>query len=611
MTSVSAQLPTSAQDHCKSVIPLELDKEALLKMPISTYKNADDTYTVLSRYEDNVWKIEGSRFSAGTQKQNKTFDFAKVPNEFVAPLKFALKRYDIKYSPAGNTWRNKFHYSNYFLKYLKSIKVSSLKGLPPMLFENYVQHITNKISMQGGQLSTSSKLQHFEAVEWLYINLRGTEWAFPHPWPESSSSHLSGNTGNTGKRTSTNNPIDNATLKIVIPICQDLIAETPKLVSIKEEVASLTQGLILDGAPEAEIAKNIKNAYNRHGFKGEYDFKSKYLEVITATTIVTLCFSGIRFSELAAIETNPIREEIRDGDTYFWLRSYSYKTKVGSTEWMVPEIVKSALAAAQLLTEPCRKEFAAKVSASPAGLEPTQPSELEKRIYLLPTKSGPTEITTASINQQFRKFTQKHGLPHFTTHQFRRTFAVHVAEASYGDLRYLKEHFKHWSMDMTLLYAANDEQSVELYDEIAIEIKNKRFKVLEMVLQEGTTLAGGLAAGIASFRAKNVPIKHFKDTKEMVESISSTIQIWPTGHSWCTNNSAGCGGRSAIHPTRCIRCPESIIEKERHGEVYKRLHEQNLELLNNKEIGPAGQARARRDVEDCELVLSALGLAPE
>jgi integrase len=38
-------------------------------------------------------------------------------------------------------------------------------------------------------------------------------------------------------------------------------------------------------------------------------------------------------------------------------------------------------------------------------------------------------------------------------HQFRRTYARYVARAELGDLLTLRDHFGHWSIDMTTYYA--------------------------------------------------------------------------------------------------------------------------------------------------------------
>ncbi|MDB5935350.1 MAG: hypothetical protein JWQ01_2694 [Massilia sp.] len=49
---------------------------------------------------------------------------------------------------------------------------------------------------------------------------------------------------------------------------------------------------------------------------------------------------------------------------------------------------------------------------------------------------------------------------------YKRLTACYAARSQFGDLRYLRDHFKHWSLDMTLGYAMNESQEMELYLEI-------------------------------------------------------------------------------------------------------------------------------------------------
>ena len=71
------------------------------------------------------------------------------------------------------------------------------------------------------------------------------------------------------------------------------------------------------------------------------------------------------------------------------------------------------------------------------------------------------------LNGEHYRFAKQCGVTiDLTPHMFRRTFACYVAKSAYGDLRYLRQHFKHWSLDMSMMYALNEEQDAELYDEI-------------------------------------------------------------------------------------------------------------------------------------------------
>lgn len=68
------------------------------------------------------------------------------------------------------------------------------------------------------------------------------------------------------------------------------------------------------------------------------------------------------------------------------------------------------------------------------------------------------------------------------THQFRRTYAYFVARSELGDLLTLRDHFGHWSLDMTTYYAdgATDdfESDVELLEMVAKEKLGRQSEVM-------------------------------------------------------------------------------------------------------------------------------------
>jgi len=131
---------------------------------------------------------------------------------------------------------------------------------------------------------------------------------------------------------------------------------------------------------------------------------------------------------------------------------------------------------------------------------------------------------------------------------------------------------------------------------------------VEEFLDEDTIITGGLAKKLISYRSSNESVKTFENRAAMAERISDTVHLRSTGHSWCTSDNAGCGGRSVIEGTECVDCDGSIIEKKRHGEYFKGIYIQQLELRQIDDIGEAGKQRVERDIERCERVLKDLGM---
>ena len=144
-----------------------------------------------------------------------------------------------------------------------------------------------------------------------------------------------------------------------------------------------------------------------------------------------------------------------------------------------------------------------------------------------------------------------------SAHQFRRTFANYAVHSELGDLRALKDHFKHWSITMTTLYAFNDALDAELFEEMLRE----KYLVEEEIKQDwfelDTPITGGdIAQNIMKVREDKELIKSFGSLSAMAKAYSSSIPIRSTGIGWCTNDDeCKCG-----KPDSC----ESGIVDKRH-----------------------------------------------
>jgi hypothetical protein len=193
-----------------------------------------------------------------------------------------------------------------------------------------------------------------------------------------------------------------------------------------------------------------------------------------------------------------------------------------------------------------------------------------------------------------------------SAHQFRRTFANYAVHSELGDLRALKDHFKHWSITMTALYAFNDDLDAELFEELLRE----KYLVEEEIKQDwfelDTPITGGdMAQNIKRVREDGELIKTFCSREDMVKAYSSSIPIRSTGIGWCTNDDeCKCG-----KPDSC----ESGIVDKRHLPYWEGMLVQQMKLmqLDVDDIGEAGIASVKKGMERCEKVLIALGVDVE
>jgi hypothetical protein len=189
-----------------------------------------------------------------------------------------------------------------------------------------------------------------------------------------------------------------------------------------------------------------------------------------------------------------------------------------------------------------------------------------------------------------------------SSHQFRRTFANYVVHSELGDLRALKDHFKHWSITMTALYAYNDSLDRELFEEMLRE----KYWVEEQIKFDWFNLDSPITGGVIADRIMQVRgdedrIKTFKTKRDMVRAYSANIPIRSTGIGWCTNDDDGCMGG------KCDECDHGIVDKN-NQKHWEGMLIQQFELSEVNDIGEAGQAAVAKGMERCEKVLTSLGV---
>ena len=612
---MSKVLKFSAVDTCSPLKLSEFKADDLQTLPISTIKLDDGAYKVISEYGDDVWEIEDGRFPTNKRPYQRKMNFNTLPEQFVDAAKYALKHYDINNNPSGATLVKFFTDLKPFLKYLDRINVTSTRHITPMLCANYVHEVNNTISGKTKEpLSKKTKVNRFIAVEKLHKHSQGTVWAFEHPWVESSAYALAGQIIS-GKRTAKTPIIPDEDLQSLVQYCNELIDKAPRLLAMRDRIDQLRHQYATHSTPSLKLNEELDGFGYEAGLQA---FNAELIRLSTATGVITLTFSGTRNHEFAAIQTDAYRMQDEGDDIYYWLKSHSSKTYERYTEWLVPEIVIKALDVQKAVVEPLRQallvEQQERLMNDPADKRGLEINRFKDHLFLTKCQAEGNQINPLSLyafNHQLKNLCQYVGIDALSSHQFRRTFAVYVAGSQYGDLRYLKRHFKHWSMDMTLLYAFNEQQDEELFNEIGFELKEYKIEVITDWLSEETILTGGVGNRVMAYRSSGEKIRTYESRRKMAETISDTIHLRPTGHSWCTADTGSCGGRSAIEGARCPGCEHSVIERKRHGTWYEDTHKQQLELSQINDMGPAGQQRIERDIEQYEQVLKDLGMLNE
>ncbi|MEQ9130853.1 MAG: tyrosine-type recombinase/integrase [Marinovum algicola] len=577
----------------------------------------DGSHHVLSRYGDPVWTLPDALFAAGTRDAQKKLNFDRVPPAFRELMRSCTARYILsgiegRSRPRGSTIRQYFTSATYYLTWLDDRGIGCFSEVTPLLAQQYVDFCRGLKGRKGEPLAAASLFSRLSAVETLQILSQQTAEPMPHPWPESSANHLAGLTGQGNRH------LQEARTKIIPddvlgPLFQsavDWLGRADDIIEQWEKIQAWTaQGL---------SCHQRRDRANKQGWSiGEANAAARDLQ--SACMVIVLVTSGIRVSELCSLETGCAYTKEGDrGDRYHWLRGVSYKTGAGPCDWLAAELTHRAIAVAERLASPLQSRLAQTIAelhaSNPRDPDITRLSEHASRLFLAVAQNQNNRIGTLSNESvliRLNAFAAQCGVDWpFAPHQFRRTFAVYAAHSAFGDLRYLRDHFKHWSLDMTGLYAMNREQDAELYDEIGLAALGIKTDLLEHWLEPDAILAGGAAEPVRAFRAKSEAVATKHDRADMAKTLSPLVHIRATGVAWCTADTGGCNGGQGAEKTRCGDCGNAIIDESRRP-VWQGIYAQQFELSQLPDIGPGGQERVERDLRRCRKVLTDLGASEE
>lgn len=589
--------------------------------PVTWFKTTSGNYQVISRFDDSEWIYPNTYFPAGENAGDRKIKFQLIPPCFRNEFKKIFWNFASKETPRGKFLVNIFRDANIFFRFLKEFGLESIGDINQIHCSSYVDYLktyTIKSGRRKGKTLKPKTLEmRFAAVEKLHKHALGTIYEFPEPWPDSSSSQLAGTNFHCGSnRKSSTLIIPDQVWKLIFQAASNRLQDAERLFTLKEKIEQLRKES-QEGKISVYYTKlAIKKLLSQEGFNSVHKYYSQYRELRVASVIVILSLSGIRIHELCYLKNNAWYAVDNGNEKLFWMRSISTKTGEGPTEWLIPKLVTKALDVAQKFAAPLQDQLRMQIKCRRdedvnsieafdelAGIDKLFLTKVNK-------KNSNDYVTTASaksIRKSLNKFATSNGIEWgFSPHQFRRTFAHYVARSGLGDIRYLREHFKHWSLDMTMLYAANDAQEDELYDEIIAARNYQEVELITHWLDEKTHVSGGTAPAIRRLRNRNDKVRVYESRREMAQKISETIFIRATGSAWCLADDGGCAGRGGVEKTRCSDCSSSVIDGNKAA-YWKAVLQQQLQLLDLDDLGPAATQRVKRDIERCKTVLMDLG----
>lgn len=614
-----------ASQPCDAHELTESERDAL----IISATQVEGSWVILSRYGDDNWQLDG--FASNVPANAKRLNFGNVPLAFRAVMKAMMYRYLRRgrrggARPKGAILKSTFSQALHFLRYLESIKVNHLGAVTPMVCATYVDackaHRQTRRS-RGQPLSQRGLHVRFIAVEAIYdLSHHTNDPMHLHPWPETSAKAMAGLTGRQAHRGKTPLLPDDVFCTLFERAYQQ-VERGQQLLDLRDALDALEAQRKRKGrTPEAIVWAKNRYLVDQNWEDGLRAFNKALIDLRTSCYILLASTSGCRNHELTNLQLGAHnRTQDNEGTVYHWMRSRTDKTDAGLHDWMIPEAAVRALRIMERWAEPYQAMITAEIEqrrrANPHDPQISEAQKHRHAIFLGATMGESNRVRTLSStswNPYLKAFAKDCGLSwSLTSHQFRRKFANYAAHSRFGDLRYLKEHFAHWSLDMTLSYAMDDSWGqhldLELYFDIQEELNDIKLDVVDSWLSN-EPLAGGYGRSLKHWQREPQNLLIFKDRNSMLKSIAESTAIRSNGHAWCTADNDDCVGNS-LERTRCGgNCNNAVIGRS-HSPIYQRLYDDLKELRHCPDIGEAGRQRVERDLIRCRDVLVELGMAPE
>lgn len=540
---------------------------------------------VLSRVGDLVWEMWPFVTTPNTAKYRKRLDWSDIPQSYREACQNVLYHYwkvgRSGWAPPGMaSLLNALKHLRIFCRYVASIGLQSLSDVQPLHVANFVH------SQMSAGLSARSLEKQFSGLELLY-GFRDQHEAslLVHPWPESSAAEVAGWVGERGK------DARKVSLTPLIPV------------EVAQRLYRHAKG-ILDHADEL---LNGRDSGERSAFREP-----------CITAIRDACFyllgvlTGMRSSELSSIEVGAGRTEVSNGITFHWVASVEHKTKKGRVEYLMPSMGHLILQIMERWSQPYRERLAWQIAAMES-----QPGQLTtKQLQWLATArtnilrlflgngNDIVPVSGTGWGLKLQRLARTAGTDwKLAPHQMRRLYAYTFVRHRLGDMLFLKEQFKHSSIDMTQLYGSNPFQDAALYDDILSELMVYKAGVIAQWLEKDEPLAGG-----ASLRIKEMRAHDFDSRKELLTETSLRVNMRSTGHSWCLAQDEGCGGSGIYARGACGDCRNGVIDR-RFIPIWQEAYRHHKELRRDaQELGPGAKMRVEVDLEKAAKILRDLGV---
>lgn len=621
----------------------------------------DSRGELLSSYADIVWDFSSHIHNRNVCKsralidfnaplQNKTKLTCSVNKRLLSGIKeFLYVRNNVPHPRSGKvlapqTLIAKFYAITTLINYLTLNDKDCLSKFSSEDVEPFISFVKGR----NPKLAKNTLLKYLSVIEDLYHYRDKLNYGIKkHPWPNSSVIYLSNDRKKNGGR------LEKQTPCIPDHLCSDLLQKSVSYLKenskriifvyskLKSELNKQHWQLLKEGKRSNALKSDrpdkhalylasrtfsyrnlVKGTLEKYGFESKLDLNSSIVKARTCCYVVLALTTGMRNSELASLTNESLYKTTGwDDEEYLWLKGYTYKLEAEPkpAKWMVPEIAKIAI---NHLTE-IGLIYNTNIIRSLPYLSDTERDHQNGLLHHLFIANDTTTNTFNGLSNSLWNMCLKQLAVQFnltvkdsdnelklptgtvwplTSHHFRRTFACLAARSALGDLRYLREHFKHWSLDMTLHYANDQNQDDSLFDEILTERNELQASIVSDWITTDKPVSGGRGETIATFRQRG-QLQTADNLKGLVKQISNSVFVRGTGHSWCLASGDGCGGEGLYDAIQCVDCDNSVIDKS-HLSTWQGIKQQNQELLALEDSGIATKQRAKLYINQADKIIN-------
>lgn len=613
---------------------------------VSIVVQPDGTPLVVSRFGDDVWDLYPYIPQENTPPSGKRIDWRvampdghlltdpKYANLLEATKDFIWSMFadpiEGRKRPQMTTLCGKVSALKPFLRWMAGLGLERFDQADGRTLD-YVP--VAKLGAPGKPAAAHTTIMRLQALEDLYLQRNKLHDALQtHPWPHESIGLLAGEKQGGAFRKPKTDFLPDAIARRIAETALDYvqIRSQSTLAAINDAVR-VGDETALKGLGDGAQFKARKAAVRKEGFKDQIHLWVESNRLRTACYIIINMFSGARNSEIMSLSEHCIAKgKSKDGCTdVLWLHGTIYKTGMRPHRWMVPPVVAEAVTILTQLTALLRTRLHAEEEDIAKRIELSiahERAKLVKRLDTVRKQKGKlflsrgknrnhiAVLSCASMNHELKRFCAHFDIqgedrqPYLLhTHQFRRTYARFVARSELGDLLFLRDHFGHWSIDMTTFYcdggADEYESDTELLEMVSEEKMGRQTEIMADYLNSDTPLANG-NHWLKDWRAS---VRTAASKEYLIAEYAGTITLNGTGHSWCVGNArgTGCGGLCIFEADMCVGCNHGIIGAE-HRPVWEGIRDQQQEALALDDMGVSGAARAQEILKQAEMVLRRL-----